>query len=81
MNLDFKNLEDLHKRIQPALRAKATQLSRIGYSNIKEENIWDYLSLNIWPLKKGLTLADMVSDIMNLDSLEIKNYIETTKSQ
>lgn len=81
MDFDFNSIEDLYKRLLPALKAKTAQLSRIGYSYIKKEDIWDYLSSNKWPKVKGLTLAEMVSDIMHLDSIVINQYVKSKNSR
>lgn len=81
MDFEFNSVEELYRHLLPALKAKTAQLSRIGYSYIKTSDIWDYLSSNKWPKMKGLTLADMVSDIMHLDDIVIDQYVMSRSSR
>lgn len=81
MELDFDNIEQLYKRILPALKAKTSQLNRIGYPYIKEQDIWEYLATNTWSKVEGLTLADMVNDIFQLDKDNIAIDIKQKKSR
>lgn len=75
MNMEFKSLDDLYKRIKPALYSKVMELKRNGISYIKEEDIWNYLSVNVWKNSKLLSIYDMVNDILELDSSELKEYV------
>lgn len=72
--LGIYTLEDLYKRIKPALYSKKKELNRIGIDYIKEIDIWNYLSQNDWKKEKNLNLSKMVSDIFNLEAYKIKNY-------
>ena len=72
---NFRNLDELYNRIKPALYSKAQEIKRNGTSYIKEEDIWNYLSLNKWKNSESLTLNDMVSDILNLKEDDIKSYV------
>ena len=74
MDLEFKSLKELYNRIKPALRAKCTEFKTLGYSNIKESDIWNYLSTK-WIRSEGLDLSIMVSDIFDLSIDEINNYL------
>ena len=40
---EFETLEELYKRIKPALITKKNEMHRDGYIYIKEEDIWNYL--------------------------------------
>ena len=75
MNMEFKSLDDLYKRIKPALYSKVMELKRKGISYIKEEDIWNYLSINVWKNSELLSIYDMVNDILELDSSELKEYV------
>ena len=75
MNMEFKSLDDLYKRIKPALYSKVMELKRNGISYIKEEDIWNYLSINVWKNSELLSIYDMVNDILELDSSELKEYV------
>lgn len=74
-NSEFRNLEELYNRIKPALYSKRTELKRNHVSYIKEEDIWNYLSENVWLKKEDLTLSEMVTDIMDLKENDIKGYV------
>lgn len=75
MEYEFTNLEELYKRVKPALHSKELELKRLGYSSIKEFDIWNYLK-DRWKSSNDLTLADIVDDILNTDSDEINSYYE-----
>ena len=75
MDLEFKSLEELYNRIKPALRAKCTEFKTLGYSNIKESDIWNYLTESIWISSEGLDLSQMVSNIFDLSIDDINNYL------
>lgn len=81
MDLEFDSIEQLYKRILPALRAKTSQLSRIGYSYIEEQDIWDYLAIRKWSKMEGLTLADMVNDIFQIDKDILCEYVRRKNSR
>lgn len=74
-NLEFKNLDELYNRIKPALYSKVEELKRKSIYYIKEEDIWNYFSSSSWRKSESLSLANMVSDILNLNDDDIKEYI------
>ena len=75
MNYEFKSLKELYDRITPALRAKCTECKALGYKNISERDIWDYLTSAKWVSSNNLDLNKMVSDIFNSSINDINNYI------
>lgn len=75
MSDEFRNLEELYNRIRPALYSKVQELKRNHVSYIKEEDIWNYLSENVWKHKEDLSLQEMVSDIMSLPFEDIRGYV------
>ena len=44
----FSSLEELYKRLKPALSSKKKELNKLGYVYIKEEDIWNALKNNKW---------------------------------
>lgn len=72
--MEFHSIEELYIRVRPALRAKKSELERLGFSNIKEKDIWSYLSQNTFPKRKDLTLADIVSEILHIDGHILEQY-------
>ena len=47
-----------------------------GYTYIKEEDVWNYLKEIKWKTSKDLSLYEMVSDILNLESEKIDSYLK-----
>jgi len=80
MNDEFQSIEELYQRVLPALRTKVHQLARNGISFVVEEDIWNLL-MEKWKRGRGLTLFDIVHDILQLDEAIIvdkfKNYEDT----
>ena len=76
MDIKFETLEELYKRIKPALITKKNEMHRDGYIYIKEEDIWNYLKEIKWKDAKDLSLYDMTSDILNIDNIIIDNYLK-----
>lgn len=76
MDLNFDSLEDLYKRLKPALNAKMSELEANGYGYLKPEDIWNYLKEKKWKGSHDLTLSDMVSDILNSDNALIDDYFK-----
>lgn len=75
MELEFKSLKELYDRITPALRSKVSELKKTGYAEIKESDIWNYLTDKKWQKTKELTLAEMVNDIFSTNGEDITNYM------
>ena len=49
---------------------------RLGYTYIKEEDIWNYLKQNKWSKTKNLMLIDIVQDILHANNKNIDNYVK-----
>jgi len=75
MEKNIQSLEELYNYIKPALYSKTLELKRLGIDYVKEEDIWNYLSVNDWSHGKDLKIFDMVSSIMNLETDKINNYV------
>ncbi len=71
----FNSLEDLYKKLYPALKTKVNDLKRKNIKYIKEEDIWNYLRKNYWNKSVKLTLADMVSDILSTPDYILEEYV------
>ena len=70
MNDEFQSVEELYQRVLPALRTKVHKLTSRGISFVVEEDIWNLL-MEKWKKGRGLTLYDIVDDILKLDENEI----------
>ncbi len=80
IDLGINNKVDLYKRLLPALRCKTRELEKYNCRNVKNEDIWNYLLKNKWGNVTGLSLSEMVDDILNLDNDLFKKYISTQKN-
>lgn len=76
MDITFQSQEELYKRVKPALRAKKMELQRLGFSYIKENDIWNYLRIHKWSKGKNLMLSDVVNDILHLNNQKIDFYVK-----
>lgn len=75
MDVEFNSLEELYRRIKPALHTKKEEMKRNGYPYIKEEDIWNYLTEIKWVHSKNLSLYQMVSDVLNVEDSLIDRYL------
>lgn len=75
MDITFNSTKELYDRIMPALRTKREEMRRHGYSYIKEEDVWNYLKEVKWVKASNLSLAEMVSDVLNTEDAYIDSYL------
>lgn len=73
---NITNIQKLYEFLSPALNVKLRLLRNRNYFYIKKEDIWLYLKESKWPYSKGLTIADMVNDIIHCDNQEIDLYLK-----
>lgn len=76
-DISFASIEELYKRVRPALMTKREELKRSGITYVTEEDIWNYLKDNVWNNSRNLRLFRMVSDILNSDNALIDDYIKS----
>ncbi len=79
MDIEFKNLNELKKRITPALNTKLKELKSQNYNMIEIEDIWKYLINKKWKKANNLTLYDIINDILNTENEEIEEYTKRSK--
>ena len=70
--MEFTSQYQLYQRLIPAFKVKARLLKNSKYQDIKNEDIWKYLIENKWRQTYGLTLSEMVNDIITLDPKDIR---------
>lgn len=75
-DIRFTSLTELYNRVLPALKCRKNEIKRLNIPYVKEEDIWNYLKEKKWNRAANLTLADMVSDILNVDEYLIDEYIK-----
>ncbi len=71
--MEYLSLEDLYRDLKGAFNVK---LRLIGeeYNHIKIQDIWEYLRINKWSKDKGLTISEMVNDIIDVDIKKVDKY-------
>mgnify|MGYP002553529228 FL=1 len=74
MDYEFSSLEELYKRVRPALKSKVDELQKYGNLSISEYDLWKCLVINKWRCGTGLMLSDIVDDILNTSFDEINSY-------
>lgn len=74
----FSSLEELYKRVEPALNSKTLDLKRVGVNYVQKADVWNYLKNNIWCKKNNLTLGEIVNDIMTVSNSELEVYVQNT---
>lgn len=75
MKEEFHSWQELYQRVTPALKAKEKELKRKG-KKINQKEIWQTLVETKWKDGKDLVLYDIVSDIMNFQVDDIKDFFE-----
>ncbi len=76
MDYEFSSKEELYQRVGPALRAKVSELRRLGINYIQEIDIWNFLIETKWSKGKNLMLDDIVNDILNVGNEKIDNFLK-----
>lgn len=64
MDTSFSSVDELKKRLMPALRLRKKQLKKQDI-NMTEEMLWNYFVNNYWKKANNLSLYEMVNDILN----------------
>ena len=70
----FTNLKELYERLLPALKNKKNELHKLGFNNIEEKDIWNYLKEKKWKNAYNLLLYQMVDDIINVDNILLVDF-------
>lgn len=72
--MNYKSQEELFRSLKGAFDVKI-RLIGINYSHIRIIDIWNYLKITKWAKTKGLTLSEMVNDIINADIKSVDTFI------
>ena len=65
--MEYENQKELYIALLPAFNVKRRLSSITKYPNTKNSDIWYYLVENKWRHSVGLTISDMVNDIIMVD--------------
>jgi len=74
-NEKFTSVDELYKRLMPALKAKVSELKRENIIFVDELDIWNYAMENIWKHKSDLRIYELVDDILNVDGIKLEVYV------
>ena len=72
---EIKTQKDLFNKLKPALRCKKHELMSAGINIVSENDIWEYNKNSKWKTIKGLTLYEVVDDILNTPNQVYEKYI------
>ena len=73
--IKIKSQKELFNHVKPALRCKKHELIANGINIVSENDIWDYNKETKWKNIKGLTLFQVVDDILNTPNYVYERYI------
>ena len=77
-NEKFNSINDLYKRVLPALQAKVSELKREKINFVDAIDIWNYCTENIWKNKRDLRIYELVDDILSVDGLKLEIYVRNS---
>ena len=69
--MEFTSIKELYRKLIPAFNVKKRLIKNSKYQDITNENIWSYLVESKWKKSYGLTISDMVNDIITTDLEDI----------
>ena len=73
--MEYTSQEELYRVLRPVFNVKKRLISISKFPDITDKDIWKYLSENIWKYDIGLTLSDVINDIINVDIKLVNDYI------
>lgn len=74
VDFKFDTLNDLYKRLMPALTCKKRELCRLKLFYLKEIDIWNYLVATKWQKKEDIRIHELVEDILEVDELQLLKF-------
>ncbi len=72
--MEYISLIELYRCLIPVFNVKKRLISN-DKELLTNKDIWEYLTNTKWKYSYGLTLADMVNDIITVDSNEIIEFL------
>ena len=70
-DISFESINELYKRVKPALNSKVRELKNLGKTYINDQDVFEYLTKNVWVKDTKLTLDKIVDDILHFDNDKI----------
>lgn len=75
-----ESLDQEYSMYKDWLKLKASEFTRLGYANINEKDLWEYLSTYRWKKGRPKRYHQAVKDIMRITINDYFNF-ETVKAQ
>ena len=72
---EYKNQKELFDSLKPAFNVKL-RLIKKDYDYITKNDIWNYLKINKWCKDVGLTISEMVDDIIMVDIDKVDRFLK-----
>ncbi len=69
--MEYNSQKELYIALLPVFNVKRRLSSITKYPNTKNSDIWQYLVDNKWRHSIGLTISDMVNDIIMVDMNDV----------
>lgn len=74
-DLEFTSVLELKAHIKPVLDCRVKELTRKNIKYVSQDDIFEYLRINVWPTKTNLTLYNIVDDVLNVDDKLLCDYV------
>lgn len=78
--MEYQGLKKLYDDLKGAFNVKIRLMGE-EYKHIKIIDIWDYLRINKWSKDEGLTISEMVNDIIDVDIKKVNEYVSEKTSK
>lgn len=71
----YTSQKELFDSLKPAFSVKLRLINK-EYDYITKTDIWNYLKINKWSKDIGLTISDMVDDIIMVDIDKVDRFLK-----
>lgn len=71
----YTSVKELYNSLIPAFNVKLRLINK-EYDYITKTDIWNYLKINKWSKDTGLTISDMVDDIIMVDIEKVDEFLK-----
>ena len=73
--MNYKSQEELFHSLKGAFDVKLRMIDK-NFNHIKMIDIWNYLKITKWSKDIGLTVSEMVNDIIDVNVELVDNFIK-----
>lgn len=75
MNEKIHPYEPYRNVLEPALTSKAEEFTVLGYDEVKEHELWAFLTKKKWKKpQEGIRMYELVSDVLSMKIGEYMNF-------